>query len=76
LVQIYQHLFDAARELRSYVNIFKDALSIAPSEGLKAMDAIHVTLAAHHGCQCFVTTDPHFRRLKAVAPHWIDLDRP
>jgi predicted nucleic acid-binding protein len=76
LVQIYQQLFDAARDLRMYVNVFKDALGIAQSERLKGMDTVHVALAVHHACQCFVTTDPHFRRLKAVVPHWIDLDRP
>lgn len=29
-------------------------------------DAVHCSIAAHGGCELFVTTDPHFSGLKAV----------
>ncbi len=35
------------------------------------MDAIHVAIAKCHGCERFVTTDPHFNSLATIAPEWI-----
>jgi predicted nucleic acid-binding protein len=73
LLQRYRTLLGTLRPLKTYINVFKDALSISSSEALKGLDALHVTLASHHNCQLFVSSDPHFRRLKIMAPYWIDL---
>ena len=73
LLQQYHALFGTLRPLKTYLNVFKDALPISSSESLKGIDVLHVTLAAHHNCQLFVSSDPHFRHLKMITPHWIDL---
>lgn len=54
--------------------MFTDALSIAESERIKAMDAVHIAIANHYGCGRFVTTDPRFVSLSLLTPLWIDLD--
>ena len=61
------------RQFKNYAGVFADALRIAQSENLKAMDAIHVALAQQHQCELFVSSDPHFRSLKTIRPYWIDL---
>jgi len=73
LVETYRKLFERTRNLRIHVSVFKEALSVAYTENLRAMDAIHVTIACHHGCDRFVTTDPHFRHLKLIHSQWINL---
>jgi predicted nucleic acid-binding protein len=35
------------------------------------MDAVHVVIAKHHGCERFITTDPHFDSLKTIQPGYI-----
>lgn len=37
------------------------------------MDAVHVAIAGHYGCERFVTTDPHFHSLTAIVPVLIAL---
>lgn len=73
LVRQYRELFANLSILKNFTNVFKDALFVAQTENLKALDALHVTLAVHHSCELFVTSDPHFTNLKALAPLWIDL---
>lgn len=73
LVDIYEALLDAARTLPVRPAVFKDALVTATREGLKAMDSVHVAIAAQHGCERFVTTDPHFQDLTSPSPHLIAL---
>jgi predicted nucleic acid-binding protein len=75
LVQRYKNLFKKMKKFKGYANVFKDALLIAQSENLKAMDTIHVAIAKHYHCQLFVSSDPHFRDLKAITPYWIDLSK-
>jgi predicted nucleic acid-binding protein len=70
---LYRALLGTNRFLNIPEAVFADALSITTCEGLKAMDAVHVAIAAHHECGRFVTTDPHFRSLKTVTPLWIEL---
>ena len=53
--------------------MFEQAIMIAQTENLKAMDAIHIAIAIHHGCQCFVSSDSHFKNLTIIPPVWIDL---
>lgn len=69
----YRALLDTNRILSIPETVFADALSITTRESLKAMDAVHVAIAGHHGCGRFVTTDPHFRSLETVTPEWIQL---
>jgi predicted nucleic acid-binding protein len=73
LVDLYRGLLDTNRTLSILTTVFADALTVASVEGLKAMDAVHVAIAMHHGCERFVTTDPHFNSLKTIAPEWISL---
>lgn len=73
LADIYRGLLDANRALNIPLTLFADALTIASAEGLKAMDAVHLAIATHHGCGRFVTTDPHFNALKIIEPEWIPL---
>lgn len=73
LIGIYRSLLDTNRALTVSQSVFVDALDRAVLDGLKAMDAIHVTIAEQHGCQRFVTTDPHFRSLTSVTPELIAL---
>ena len=76
LVAIYVALLDATRALSVRPGIFKDALVTASREGLKAMDAVHVAIAAQQGCERFVTTDPHFQSLCSPSPHLRALPTP
>jgi predicted nucleic acid-binding protein len=73
LVLQYKRLFGTVNIFTVYPHIFKDALQIAQSENLKAVDAIHVAFAKHYDCQLFVSSDPHFRDLATMTPYWIDL---
>lgn len=75
LVVQYTRLLETLRMLPTYVNVFKEALHISCAEGVKGLDAIHVALATHHKCQLFVSTDPHFRKLKQIQSLWIDLSK-
>jgi predicted nucleic acid-binding protein len=68
IITVYNKLFEQARILKSFPNVFEDALIIAQNENLKAMDAIHVSIAFHHGCKRFVSTDSHFNRIYATLP--------
>jgi len=74
-IALYQALFDSLTLLDSFPDVFKEALAIAQQEGLKGMDAIHVAIAKQQGCQCFISTDTHFKNLKSLTVVWIDLRR-
>ncbi len=73
LVDLYLGLLDANRDLLIPASVFADALAVARIEGLKAMDAVHVVIAKYHGCERFITTDPHFNSLKAIHSECIAL---
>jgi len=73
LVDLYLGLLDANRDLNIPESVFADALPVARIEGLKAMDAVHVVIAKFHGCERFITTDPHFNSLKAIQSECIVL---
>jgi predicted nucleic acid-binding protein len=73
LAGIYRALLNTNRGLAMMPSVFADALALAVSDGLKAMDAVHVAIAKHYGCERFVTTDPHFRSLTTIAPALIAL---
>jgi len=73
LISIYRKIFEKVKHLKTPANIFADALLFIQTEQLNAMDAIHVSIALHHHCQCMISTDKHFRDLKAIQPIWIDL---
>ena len=76
LVDIYQRLFAQCQHLTTPTTVFRDALAIATAENLKGMDAVHVAIAERQGCQCLVSTDSHFARLKVLTLHWIQLSAP
>lgn len=73
IVQAYAGLLAACDALPITGTVFSDARAVAVDEGLKAMDAVHASIARAHGCERFLTTDPHFRRLRCIEPRWIDL---
>lgn len=73
LVDLYLGLLDANRDLLIPASVFADALAVARIEDLKAMDAVHVVIAKYHGCERFITTDPHFNSLKAIRSECIAL---
>ncbi|MTW21605.1 type II toxin-antitoxin system VapC family toxin [Allochromatium palmeri] len=73
LIELYRGLLDTSRTLSIPATVFADALTVARVDGLKAMDAVHVGIARHHGCGRFVTTDPHFNSLQTIEPVWIAL---
>jgi len=75
LAQIYRGLFQKMRTIKIFPAVFKNALLLTTAENLKGMDAIHVAIAEHNNCQLFVTSDPHFRNLKAIIPKLIDLSK-
>ncbi|MBK1724524.1 type II toxin-antitoxin system VapC family toxin [Thiocystis violacea] len=66
LCNLYNALLDKNRQLPVPSTIFRDALAVAGKDGLKAMDALHCVIAAHSGCELFVTTDSRFSGLKTV----------
>lgn len=76
LVNAYRRLFEHCRNLKTPTTVFRDALSIASAENLKGMDAVHVGIAKHQGCQRFVSTDSHFAHLRVLTPYWIQLNKP
>jgi predicted nucleic acid-binding protein len=73
LISIYRKIFEKVKHLKTPSDIFVNALLFIQTEQLNAMDAVHVAIALHHHCQCMVSTDKHFRDLKAIQPIWIDL---
>jgi predicted nucleic acid-binding protein len=72
-VRAYEGLLAACDTLPTHGAVFSDARLVAVDEGLKAMDAVHLSIARAHGCKRFLTTDPHFRHLRCIEPRWIDL---
>lgn len=75
LLDLYFGLLEANHALSIPESVFVYALTVARFEGLKAMDAVHVAIAKHHGCKRFITTDPHFNSLKTVQPWYISLPK-
>lgn len=73
LAMAYRAILETTPVLKTPKSVFTDALSIAESERIKAMDAVHIAIANHYGCGRFVTTDPHFISLSLLTPLWIDL---
>jgi len=73
LTTVYIDLFKKTKNLYNYTELFEDGLRIMQSETLKAMDSLHVALAAHYGCERFITTDADFRNLQTVPVLLIDL---
>lgn len=73
LAMAYRAILETTPVLKTPKSVFTDALSIAESERIKAMDAVHIAIANHYGCGRFVTTDPHFLSLSLLTPLWIDL---
>ncbi len=73
VIQAYHEVFEPATILKGFANLFENALIITHNENLKAMDAIHVSIAFHCGCKRFVSTDSHFKNLSLIVPVWIDL---
>jgi predicted nucleic acid-binding protein len=73
LVSIYHRIFEKTRRLKIPADLFSNALLVVQAEQLNAMDALHIALALHHRCQRVVSTDKHFRGLKAISTVWIDL---
>ncbi len=73
IINIYQQVFRQTRWLPNYLGIFKDALTIAAREKLRALDAIHIAFATHYHCEHFITTDVHFKNLSTLPVLWIDL---
>jgi predicted nucleic acid-binding protein len=73
VIAVYRRVFGKTRLLKTPTDIFSNALLVIQAEPMNAMDAVHVGLALHHHCQCIVSTDRHFRELKAITPMWIDL---
>jgi predicted nucleic acid-binding protein len=73
LFELYERLFSQLNFLESPADVFREALTYAKIEGLKAIDAIHLTIAIKQGCHCFISTDAHFKNLKSLLPVWIDL---
>ena len=73
LIQLYRETFNKVRILKNYPHVFNHALSIAQTENLKGMDAIHVAFADHYNCDGFVSSDSHFMNLKIVQPLLINL---
>ncbi len=73
LVAAYTEIFGKTKILPNYSNLFTDALRTMRIETLKAMDSIHVALAAHYHCERFITTDADFRNLLTIPTLVIDL---
>ena len=73
IIALYQALFDNLTSLDNFPELFEEALIVTQQEGLKAMDAIHVAIAKQQGCQCFVSTDTHFKNLNCLTVVWINL---
>jgi len=72
LATVYAKLFAKTKMLPNYPELFEDGLRIMRTETLKAMDSFHVALAAHYGCEHFITTDADFRNLQTIPVLWID----
>lgn len=75
LITLYNRIFAQMMILSNYDNIFRDALSIAIEENLRGIDSVHIALALHYGCEKFVTTDNHFKKLRILPPLWINLNQ-
>ncbi|HLC15406.1 MAG TPA: PIN domain-containing protein [Thermodesulfovibrionia bacterium] len=74
IISIYNKLFNQTKMLKIFKDIFKNALTVANTENLKAMDAVHVSIAIKSGCEYFVSTAPNLRSLKAIPSMWINLN--
>ncbi len=73
IVRKYKAFLTTLNMLQHHPDVFTNALNIASKAHLKALDAIHVEIAAHHACALFVPSDPHFQHLTTLTPHWITL---
>ncbi|MCR4318038.1 MAG: PIN domain-containing protein [Planctomycetes bacterium] len=73
LINAYRAVLGLAKHLSIHSGIFEDALKILQTEHLHAMDAIHLSIAKHHRCDCIVTADSNFKSVSAVAPKFFDL---
>jgi len=73
LTSLYNQFFTQIDVLSNYDGVFRDALRIASKENLHAIDAIHVAIATHYGCNRFVATDNHFKNITTIPLSWIDL---
>ncbi len=73
LIALYDEAFEHTKILKNYPTLLKESLRVMHAERLKTLDALHVSLAAHHGCEQFVTADTDFRNLKTIPVLWIDL---
>ncbi len=74
-IDVYNEVFEQMAILKAYPDVFKDALLIAKTEKLKGMDALHVSIAIHHDCKRFVSTDSHFKNLRVIPITLIDLSK-
>lgn len=75
LIALYDEAFKHTKILKNYPILLKESLRVMRAERLKTLDALHVSLAAHHGCKQFVTADADFKRLTTLPVHWIDLSQ-
>ncbi len=75
LIDSYNTFFLHLHHLKTFGDVFDKALRIAQSDQLKGMDAVHVAFAVEYECELFVTTDPHYRTLKSLPLHFIDLSQ-
>jgi len=73
VIERYRALCAKMKRLKSFPNVFTEALNIAHLENLKGMDAVHLAIAVHHCCTLFVSTDSHLRSLTTITPCWINL---
>lgn len=75
LISLYDEAFAHTKILNNYQTLLKESLRVMRTERLKTLDALHVSLAVHHGCGLFVTADGDFKRLTAMTALWIDLSQ-
>ncbi len=73
LIDSYNQIFHQLLHLETFTEIFQHSLLIAEKDRLTGMDAVHVAFATAYQCELFVTTDLHYRNLKSLPLHWIDL---
>jgi len=75
LIALYGEAFTHTKILRNYPILLKESLRVMRTERLKTLDALHISLAVHHGCGQFVTADADFKHLTALPALWINLSR-
>lgn len=73
LLDVYAVLFEQETLFDNYSALLADGLQIVQSESLKALDAMHLAIARHYGCELFITTDKHFLNTSIIPVLWIDL---